>query len=151
VEPEEYTRGWNSYVEVSKTKTARFASAFLWSVYSSRCPDFHLSFGTETSLLADSGTGFRRYVTSSSVQLICRSGNLPDFALFVQSLRHLRTMRTAKFEWGKALSRACVVALLANRPSRGNHECDPLYWTCTGDQSRTLVIQELQPNPASIS
>ena len=27
------------------------------------------------------------------------------------------------------------------------HECDPLYWTCTGDQSRTLVIQKLQAEP----
>ena len=57
-------------------------------------------------------------------------------------------MYTAKFEWGRALSRACVAALLVNTAvAAAKHECDPLYWTCTGDQSRTLVIQKLQAEP----
>ncbi len=150
-EPEEYTRGWNSYVEVSKTKTARFASAFLWVGLFFALPGlpFVLRGQKLRVLWLTLGLVFvAMYIVVWSNSHYAAPVTCLIFALFVQSLRHLRTMYMAKFEWGKALSRACVVALLANTAvAAANHECDPLYWTCTGDQSRTLVIQKLQAEP----
>lgn len=150
-EPEEYTRGWNSYVEVSKTKTSRFASAFFWAGLFFALPGlpFVLRHGKLRVLWLTLGLVFvAMYIVVWSNAHYAAPVTCLIFALYVQALRHLRTMHTAKFEWGKALSRACVVALIANTAvAAANHECDPLYWTCTGDQSRTLVIQKLSAEP----
>jgi hypothetical protein len=57
-------------------------------------------------------------------------------------------MKSKRIAWGKALSRAAVVLLVLDTGVAVAHrECDPLYWTCTGDQSRTLVLQSLQAEP----
>jgi len=152
-EPEEYTPGWSSYIEVSKTKTVRFASAFLWIGLLFVLPGlpFALRDRKLRVLWLTLGMVFVAiYIVVWSNSHYAAPVTCLVFALLVQSLRHLRTMGTARFEWGKALSRACVVALLANTAiAAANSECDPLYWTCTGDQSRSLVIQRLQAEPGN--
>ena len=150
-EPEEYTRGWNSYLEVSKTKTVRFTSAFLWVGLFFAVPGLPFVFRDRTLRVFWLTLGMvfvAMYIVVWSNSHYAAPVTCLIFALFAQSLRHLRTMYTAKFEWGRALSRACVAALLVNTAvAAAKHECDPLYWTCTGDQSRTLVIQKLQAEP----
>jgi len=70
------------------------------------------------------------------------------FALIVQSLRYLRTMGTSRFAWGKALARAAVLVLVVDTAmAAADSECDPLFWTCTGDKSRILVFEKLQAEP----
>jgi len=66
----------------------------------------------------------------------------------VQAIRHLRTMRISARPVGRALSRALVLALVLDtgiNVARG--VCDPLFWPCQGDISRTAVAKKLNHTP----
>lgn len=70
------------------------------------------------------------------------------FALTVQAIRHLRTMRIGRRRTGVALSRAIVLLLVldtAINTVRGI--CDPLLWPCQGDPSRAAIAEKLQHTP----
>src|SRR6266852_1172539 len=70
------------------------------------------------------------------------------FALAVQAIRHLRTMRIGHRLVGLALSRAIVLLLVLDtgiNAFRGI--CDPLLWPCQGDPSRTAIAEKLQHTP----
>jgi hypothetical protein len=70
------------------------------------------------------------------------------YALIVQSLRHLRTMRISARPVGLALSRAVVLLLVLDagiNAFRGI--CDPLLWPCAGDPSRAAIAEKLQHTP----
>jgi hypothetical protein len=70
------------------------------------------------------------------------------FLLIVQSVRHLRTMRFRGRAVGKALSRAIALCLVLDagiNVARG--VCDPLFWPCEGDPSRTAIEQKLERMP----
>jgi len=70
------------------------------------------------------------------------------FALIVQSIRHLRTMHLGKLQIGKALSWAILVLLAVDTiKSVAHRECDPVYWTCQGDVSRSEIQKTLQHTP----
>ncbi len=150
-EPEEYTRGWSAYRGVTKTKTVRFVSAFVWPGLLLALPG--LPFALRDRRLRVFWVTLALVFTAIYIVVWSNSHYAAPvtcliFALFVQLLRHLRTMHSGKFEWGKALARACIVALIVDTALAAAHrECDPLYWTCTGDQSRTLVLQKLQVEP----
>jgi hypothetical protein len=67
------------------------------------------------------------------------------YALIVQALRHLRTMRISTRPVGLALSRAVVLLLILDtgiNVFRG--VCDPLLWPCEGDPSRAAIAEKLQ-------
>jgi len=70
------------------------------------------------------------------------------FALIVQTIRHLRTVIVAGRPLGVALSWA-VVALLAfdGGGAVKNRSCDPIWWTCQGDVSRTAIQKKLESTP----
>src|SRR5262249_30104547 len=52
------------------------------------------------------------------------------------------------FRWGRILSRAAVLLLLVDTVTHiAKKQCDPLWWTCRGDESRQLVIQNLSALP----
>jgi hypothetical protein len=150
-EREEYARTWSSLGEVSLTKTTRLASSFFWPAallalpglpFALRDRKFSFLWITLALLLV------AVYLVVWSNAHYAAPGTCLVFALIVQSLRHLRTMRASRFAWGNAIARACVALLILNTAvAAANHECDPLYWTCTGDQSRTLVLQKLQAEP----
>jgi len=150
-EPEEYTRSWSAYWEVTKTKTIRFASAFVWPGLLLALPGLPFAWRDKRLRVfwLTLGLVFAAiYIVVWSNSHYAAPVTCLIYALFVQSLRHLRTMRFSKFEWGKPLARACVIALVLDTTvAAANRECDPLYWTCTGDQSRTLVLQNLQAQP----
>jgi hypothetical protein len=70
------------------------------------------------------------------------------FALAVQAIRHLRTMRIGPRPAGLPLSRAIVLLLVLDtgiNTFRGI--CDPLLWPCQGDPSRTSIAEKLQHTP----
>ena len=70
------------------------------------------------------------------------------YALIVQAIRHLRTIRISARPIGLALSRALVLALVldtAIHVARG--VCDPLLWPCEGDPSRTAIAEKLNRTP----
>ncbi len=70
------------------------------------------------------------------------------YALIVQALRHLRTMRISARPVGLALSRAIVLLLVLDagiNAFRG--VCDPLLWPCEGDPSRAAIAEKLRHTP----
>jgi len=70
------------------------------------------------------------------------------FALTLQAIRHLRTMRIGPRPVGLALSRAIVLLLVLDtgiNTFRGI--CDPLLWPCQGDPSRAAIAEKLQHTP----
>jgi len=150
-EREEYSRTWKSLLEVSSTKTTRLASAFCWPGLLLAFPGllFALKDGKYRALWVTFGCVLVAvYIVVWSNAHYAAPATCLFFALVVQSLRHVRTMRTSRFAWGKALARAAIALLVVNTAVAAVHkECDPLYWTCTGDQSRTLVVRKLEAEP----
>jgi hypothetical protein len=70
------------------------------------------------------------------------------YALLIQGIRHLRTMRVFSLQFGVALSRAIVLLLVLDTGShlaRGN--CDPQWWACGGDSTRAAFSKKLQQLP----
>ena len=70
------------------------------------------------------------------------------FALTVQTIRHLRTMRIGVRPVGLALSRAVVLLLVLDTALYASFRmCNPLPWTCQGDPSRAAIAEKLQHTP----
>jgi hypothetical protein len=70
------------------------------------------------------------------------------FALVVQAMRYLRTMKWRGGAVGVAMSRATVMALaLGTIVNAGRRICDPLIWPCEGDPSRVAIAQKLKHTP----
>jgi len=66
------------------------------------------------------------------------------FALTVQAIRHLRTMRFRGRPVGIALSRAVVLLLILDTSvNTARHKCDALLWPCEGDRSREVIADKL--------
>ncbi|HJZ66385.1 MAG TPA: hypothetical protein VKD70_18820 [Candidatus Acidoferrum sp.] len=150
-EREEYTRTWKSFLDISGVKLERLASAFCWLGMLLALPGlpFALRDCKLRPLWMTLGCVFVAiFLVVWSNAHYAAPATCLFFALVVQSLRHLRMMGTTRFPWGKALLRAGVLLLLLDTASAVvRKECDPLYWTCTGDVSRVLVIQKLQAEP----
>jgi len=69
-------------------------------------------------------------------------------AVWVQSIRHLRTMNFRGRLVGIAVSRAIVVLLMLDASiSVVRGVCDPLIWPCQGDPSRTAIAERLAQMP----
>jgi hypothetical protein len=70
------------------------------------------------------------------------------YALVVQAIRHLRTMRIGARTVGMALSRAVVLLLVLDTGSNvARGICDPLLWPCEGDPSRAVIVEKLEHTP----
>jgi hypothetical protein len=70
------------------------------------------------------------------------------FALMVQAIRHLRTMRIGFRPVGLALSCAVVLLLALDTVLYVSFRmCGPLPWTCQGDPSRAVIAEKLQHTP----
>jgi len=67
------------------------------------------------------------------------------FALIVQAIRHLRTVRIAGRPIGIALSWATMALLAFDIGGAVAHRsCDPIWWTCQGDVSRAAIQKKLE-------
>ncbi len=70
------------------------------------------------------------------------------FLLIVQSVRHLRTIKWRGRPMGIALSRALMFCLVLDAAIYvGRGVCDPLFWPCEGDPSRTAIEKKLEQAP----
>jgi hypothetical protein len=70
------------------------------------------------------------------------------YAVIVQSIRHLRTMRISRLAVGSVLSRAAVLMLVLNTADSVNMGwCDPKPWNCEGDVSRFAIADRLEHTP----
>ena len=70
------------------------------------------------------------------------------YLLVAQTIRHLRTIRIGTRPIGLALSRAIVLSLFVGTGINVvRHVCDPLFWTCEGDPSRTAIANKLEQTP----
>jgi hypothetical protein len=70
------------------------------------------------------------------------------FALTVETIRHLRTIRIGVRPVGLALSRAIVLLLALDTTLYVSFRmCGPLPWTCQGDPSRAAIAEQLQRTP----
>ena len=68
--------------------------------------------------------------------------------LLVQSIRHLRALRVARWPLGKWLARAAVLLLIVDTGTLVAHrQCDALHWTCQGDPSRAVIQTKLSQTP----
>jgi hypothetical protein len=150
-EREEYPRSWKGLLAVSRTKTARLASAFLWWGLLLALPGLPFAL-RECKFFALWLTLFcvlvAVYIVVWSNAHYAAPATCLAFALVVQSLRHVRTMGMRRFVWGKAIARAAVLVLVVDTAmAAADRGCDPFFWTCTGDQSRTLILMKLQAEP----
>jgi hypothetical protein len=70
------------------------------------------------------------------------------YALLVQAVRHLRAMKWKARPVGMQLSRVFVIVLgISTLFHVLRRDCDPLWWTCTGDPSRAAILEKLQHTP----
>jgi hypothetical protein len=70
------------------------------------------------------------------------------YALIVQSMRHLRSMRISARPIGLAFSRVAVLLLAFDVANDVRHrKCDPVWWLCQGDPSRVAIAEKLQNTP----
>ena len=68
--------------------------------------------------------------------------------MLVQAIRHLRFLRLARRPIGMALSFAAIILLVADVSVRVSHRnCDPLEWTCQGDPSREVIMENYSRMP----
>jgi len=153
-EPEEYTRGWNSYVEVSKTRQFASLRPSYGSVYFFALPGlpFALRNRKLRVLWLTLGMVFvAMYIVVWSNSHYAAPVTCLIFALFVHpplSANHAH----GQIRMGKALSRACVVALLANTAvaaaiTNAILSIGPALAIIAGRSS----FKNFGPNPASIS
>jgi hypothetical protein len=67
------------------------------------------------------------------------------YALLVQAIRHLRTMRISSLHLGVALSRVIALLLVLDTGTNLCYQvCDPLRFACRGNYSRAGLAEKLQ-------
>jgi len=150
-ERDEYRGTWSDLKCISLLKVTRISSAFFWLGAILALPGLPFVFRDRKMRLLIvifvlGILGIFAVIWSNAhyaAPLVC-----VIFALIVQSIRHLRTMRLGKRPIGKALSWAAVVLLAVDTASAVSHrECDPIAWTCQGDPSRAIIQKTLERTP----
>ncbi|MFI5059135.1 MAG: hypothetical protein ACHQLQ_13205 [Candidatus Acidiferrales bacterium] len=150
-EREEYPGTFAGFKTASWLKVTRYSSAFFWMGLLLALPGlpFALRDRRIRLLVVTFFLGFAGLFTVTwsnshyAAPLTC-----VIFALLVQSIRHLRTMRIARRPIGVALSWAILALLAIDTSSAVTHRsCDPLSWTCQGDPSRAAIQKKLESIP----
>ena len=150
-EREEYDGTWSGLQLVSLLKVERISYAFLWLGAVLALPGLPFVFRDRKMRLLL----ITFFLVMLAVFAVIWSNahyaaplTCVIFALIVQSIRHLRTIRVRSWQIGKALSWAIVVLLAVDTiKSVAHRECDPVYWTCQGDVSRSEIQKTLQHTP----
>lgn len=149
----DYHRSWRGAAIVIAQKIARLSVEFLWPGAVFLLPALPFAFRD------------RRMRLLVVTMFVCLAGvfaviwSAPHYAapvtcifyaLLAQAVRHLRLMDRKGRGVGMAFSRALVLLLLL---SAGIHvalrQCDPMWWTCTGDPSRITVVKDLEKLPGN--
>jgi hypothetical protein len=150
-EREDYQTTWKDALNVTAEKIARMGVEFFWPAVLFLLPalpfalrDRKMRLLVATLLLCLAGV----FAVIWSAPHYAAPVTCVIYALLVQSVRHLRTMRWKARPVGIAWSRALVVLLvLSTGVSLARRSCDPLWWTCTGDPSRVAVMKRLVDTP----
>lgn len=150
-EREDYQTTWKDAFDVTAEKVARLGVEFFWPGALFLLPA--LPFALRDSkmrllviTLALVAVGVFAVIWSAphyAAPITC-----VIYALLVQAVRHLRTMKRRGRALGMGLSRALVVLLVLEtgvNVARG--ACDPMWWTCTGDSSRLAIQKRLEHTP----
>jgi hypothetical protein len=150
-ERDNYDNTWADAWRVTSEKLQRCAITYFWTGELLALPAIPFLFRDRkmrllivTFLLVTAGVlGVIWSNAHYAAPLIC-----VIFALTVQAIRHLRTMRIGVRPVGLALSRAIVLLLaLSTGLYVSFRVCSPLRWTCQGDPSRAAVVSKLEHTP----
>jgi hypothetical protein len=150
-EREDYHTTWNDALNVTAEKMARMGVEFFWPATLFLLPalpfalrDRKMRLLVVTFFLCIAGVFSVIWSAPHyAAPLAC-----VIYALLVQAVRHVRTMKWKARPVGVALSRALVVLLvLSTSIDVARRSCDPLWWTCTGDPSRVAVTKQLLAMP----
>jgi hypothetical protein len=150
-EREGYENTWSDVWRVSTEKLGRFAITYFWVGELLALPaipflfrDRRMRLLVATFLLVTVGV----FAVIWSNAHYAAPVTCVIFALAVQSIRHLRTMRIGHRSVGLALSRAIVLLLALDTGVYVSvRMCSPLHWTCHGDPSRAAIARKLQHTP----
>jgi hypothetical protein len=150
-EREDYQTAWKDAWNVTAEKVARMGVEFFWPGALFLLPALPYAFRDRrmrllvvTLFLCLAGV----FAVIWSAPHYAAPVTCVIYALLVQAVRHLRTMKWKARPVGVALSRAIVVLLvLSTCVGIARRSCDPLWWTCTGDPSRVAVIKQLMDAP----
>jgi len=147
-EREEYDHSWASVLCVTWLKSVRLFSAFSWWGMLLALPGLGFVFRQPRmrlplAMLLLVGCGTFAVVWSNAhyaAPVTCIV-----ILLFVQSLRHLRSLGRGNWHWGAILARASVLLLLADTATAVvRKQCDTFHWTCQGDVSRLVIQRKLE-------
>jgi len=150
-ERENYDNSWADVLRVSEEKLIRCGLTYFWVGDLLLLPALAFLFRDRKMRLL---IGTLALVTGGVFAVIWSNAHYAApitcviFALAVQAIRHLRTMRIGPRPVGVALSRAIVLLLVLDtgiNTFRG--VCDPLLWPCQGDPSRTAIAEKLAHTP----
>src|SRR6266446_2994810 len=150
-ERENYDNTWADIVRVSVEKLGRCAITYFWFGELLALPAIPFLFRDRKMRLLIASF---LLVTVGVFAVIWSNAHYAApltcviFALAVQALRHLRTMRIGPRRVGLAWSRAIVLLLVLDTGiNTFGGICDPLLWPCQGDPSRAVIAEKLQRTP----
>jgi hypothetical protein len=147
----EYSGTWRDIWNVSLQKTKRYAFAYFWQGSLLLLPGFYFAFRDRrmrllvvTLILVTIGLYLVVWPNAHyAAPLTCIL-----VALQVQSIRHIRQMRLSGMRVGLLLSRTAILLLMLSTLNRVSlHNCDPMLWTCAGNQNRARLAKQLENSP----
>src|SRR5712692_5632738 len=152
-ERENYDNTWADVVRVSEEKLIRCGLTYFWCGELLLLPALPFLFRDRKMRLLIAAFAL---VTAGVFAVIWSYAHYAApltcviFALIVQAVRHLRTMRVGQRPVGVALSRTIVLLLVLDTGTNAFRGiCDPLLWPCQGDPSRTAIAEKLQHIPGT--
>ena len=148
---ENYDRTWDGVKDVTWQKLERCGVTFFWPGLVLVVPGLLFVYRdrrarTITAIFASVALGF--FVTAWSNPHYAAPAMVALFGLLAQGVRHLRTMTVLGRPIGAALSRAIVLALLADVSLQAAQRIsDPLGWGGWGLGDRAEIQGELEEKP----
>ena len=148
-----YNNTWPDVVRVSEEKLVRYGLTYFWIGELLALPAIPFFFRNgKTRLLLVTFL----LVTAGVFAVIWSNAHYAApltcvvFALAVEAIRYMRTVRIGSRPAGVGLSRAIVLLLVLDtgiNVARGI--CDPLLWPCEGDPSRVAIAEKLAHTPGN--
>src|SRR5580658_10267359 len=150
-EREDYRTTWKDARDVTAEKLARMGVEFFWpgvlfllSALPFAFRDRRMRLLIVTLFLCLAGV----FAVIWSAPHYAAPVSCVIYALLAQATRNLRKMKWKARPVGAALSRALGVLLaLSTCVNIARRSCDPLWWACTGDPSRVVVLKQLMNTP----
>jgi hypothetical protein len=143
----EYHTTRTDALKVSKEKTKRYLTTFFWPGAQLLLPALPFIFADRRMrlLLLTFGVGMlANFAVVWSNSHYAAPLTCVIYALLVQMVRHVRTMRVSTVPFGIALTRAALVLLLFSTATHTIYGvCDPLRFPCARTSDRALIVEKL--------